>query len=259
VEKTGLLIAKAVVQQKSNCIPLRVANFSTEPVVVHKNTIVATIESARVDEKKHIRRVGAAPGSPEGVIPDHLKEVYDKGCDQLGDFQKEKLKDFLIDFQDVFSKSLADIGYTDLVKHKINTGDSKPIKQRPNRIPLAKREAAENEIKDMSERGIIEPSISPWCSPIVMVTKKDGSIRFCCDFRKLNDVTIKDCQPLPRIDDTLDALGGSRWFSTLDMKAGYWQCGFEPQDREKTAFSIPGSGLWQFRVLCFGLWSTRHI
>jgi hypothetical protein len=70
-----------------------------------------------------------------------LTEVYDKGCDQLGDFQKEKLKDFLIDFQDVFSNSLADIGYTDLVKHKINTGDSKPIKHRPYRIPLAKRES----------------------------------------------------------------------------------------------------------------------
>jgi hypothetical protein len=105
----------------------------------------------------------------------------------------------------------------------------------------------------MSERGIIEPLISPWCSPIVMMTKKDGSIRFCCDYRKLNDVTVKDCQSLPRINDTLDALGGSRWFSSLDMKAGCWQCDLEPQDREKTAFSIPGRGLWQFRVLCFGL------
>ena len=107
-------------QQNSNCIPLRVANFSTKPVVVHRHTIAATIESDRVDEKKHVRMVGATSGSPEGVIPDHLTEVYDKGCEQLGDFQKEKLKDFLIDFQDVFSKSSADIGYTDLVKHKIN-------------------------------------------------------------------------------------------------------------------------------------------
>ena len=113
VEKTGLLRAKAVVQQESNCIPLRLANFSTEPVVVHRHTIAATIESDRIDEKKHVRMVGATSGSPEGVIPDHLTEVYDKGCKQLGDFQKEKLKD-------VFSKSSADIGYTDLVKHKIN-------------------------------------------------------------------------------------------------------------------------------------------
>jgi hypothetical protein len=88
--------------------------------VVHRHTIAATIESDRVDEKKHVRMVGATSGSPEGVIPDHLTEVYDKGCKQLGDFQKEKLKDFLIDFQDVFSKSSADIGNTDLVKHTIN-------------------------------------------------------------------------------------------------------------------------------------------
>ena len=120
VEQTGIFIARAVVQQNSICIPLRVANFSTEPVVVHRHTIAATIESDRVDEKKHVRMVGATSGSPEGVIPDHLTEVYDKGCKQLGDFQKEKLKDFLIDFQDVFSKSSADIGNTDLVKHTIN-------------------------------------------------------------------------------------------------------------------------------------------
>jgi len=106
----------------------------------------------------------------------------------------------------------------------------------------------------MAARGIIEPSSSAWCSPVVMVTKKtDQSIRFCCDFRKINSVSQSDCQPLPRIDDTLDALSGNKWFSTLDMRSGYWQCGLEESDREKTAFAIPGSGLWQFRVLCFGL------
>ena len=90
---------------------------------------------------------------------------------------------------------------------------------------------AEKKLKDMSERDIMEPSISLWCSLVVMVTNKYDSIRFCYDFKKLDDVTIKDCHPLPGIDVTLDGLGGIRWFSTLDMKTGYWQCGQEPQDR----------------------------
>ncbi|CAC5382355.1 unnamed protein product [Mytilus coruscus] len=106
----------------------------------------------------------------------------------------------------------------------------------------------------MAPKGIIEPSSSAWCSPVVMVTKKkDQSIRFYIDFRKINDITEKDCQPIPLIEDTLDALSGSKWFSTLDMRNCYWQCGLEEKDREKTAFTIPGSGLWQFKVLCFGL------
>ena len=104
-----------------------------------------------------------------------------------------------------------------------------------------------------AERGVIEPSFSPWCSNVVMVTKKDGSVSFCLDFRKLNACTFKDSQPLPRIDDTLDALSGATWLSTLDCKSGYWQVGLAEKDRPKTAFSIAGGGLWQFTVMPFGL------
>ncbi|GFW36446.1 retrovirus-related Pol polyprotein from transposon 297 [Trichonephila clavipes] len=93
---------------------------------------------------------------------------------------------------------------------------------------------------------------SPWASPIVLVRKKDGSTRFCVDYRKLNDVTKKDSYPLPRIDDTLINLSGHKWFSTLDLKSGYWQVEIHPEDREKTAFTS-GQGLWQFKVMPFGL------
>ncbi|PIK40687.1 hypothetical protein BSL78_22442 [Apostichopus japonicus] len=104
----------------------------------------------------------------------------------------------------------------------------------------------------MLEGGIIQPSSSPWSSPIVLVTKKNGSTRFCVDYRRLNDITIKDSYPLPRIDDSLDALSGAKWFSTLDMKSGYWQVEMDPHDKSKTAF-ITTSGLYEVNVLPFGL------
>ena len=109
-----------------------------------------------------------------------------------------------------------------MVEHTIKTvPDCKPVKLRPYRIPLAKREFAENKIEAMAEKGLIEPSYSAWSAPAVLAPKRDGSLRFCIDYRRLNELTIPDSHPLPRIDDTLDALGGSSWFSTLDLKSGF--------------------------------------
>ena len=104
----------------------------------------------------------------------------------------------------------------------------------------------------MLEQGVIQPSSSPWASPIVLVKKKDGPFRFCVDYRKLSSVTKKDTHPLPRVDDLLDALAGSKYFSTLDLRAGYWQLSVAPEDREKTAFVTP-DGLWEFIRLPFGV------
>ncbi len=103
----------------------------------------------------------------------------------------------------------------------------------------------------MITHGVIEPAHGPWASPIILVKKKDGTKRFCVDFRRLNEVTRKDAQPLPRIDDTLDALSAARYFSTLDLSSGYWQVEVSPIDREKTAFTTP-FGLYQFKVMPFG-------
>jgi hypothetical protein len=110
-------------------------------------------------------------------------------------------------------------------------------------------------LDDMQCRGIIEESDSPWSSPVVLVRKKNGELRFCVDYRKLNNVTKKYCFPLPCIDDTLDTLARAKWFSILDLKSGYWQVDVHPDDREKTEFST-GQGLWEFTVLPFGLFNA---
>ncbi|KRY45014.1 Retrovirus-related Pol polyprotein from transposon 17.6, partial [Trichinella britovi] len=141
---------------------------------------------------------------------------------------------------------------TSLVTHRIETGEARPIKQPPRRLPVAQRSVMERLVGQMLESGVIEPASGPWSSPVVVVRKKDGSPRFCVDYRRLNAVTRVDAQPLPRIDDTLDALAGSQWFSTLDLASGYWQVEVAEPDREKTAFSTP-MGLFQFRVMPFGL------
>ena len=113
---------------------------------------------------------------------------------------------------------------------------------------------AQDEIRGMLDKGVIETSDSPWSSPIVLVKKKDGSIRFCIDYRKLNDKTIKDSYPIPRIDSTLDALSRSKWFSTIDLKSGYWQVPVAPKDKAKTAFSIPGGGGGTLAVFKHAVW-----
>ena len=104
----------------------------------------------------------------------------------------------------------------------------------------------------MLKKDVIQPSSSPWASPIVLVKKKDGSTRFCVDYRKVNGVTRKDAYPLPRVDDTLDTLAGAKWFTTLDLVSGYWQVEVHKDDQEKTAFCT-SDGLFEFKVMPFGL------
>ena len=119
-------------------------------------------------------------------------------------------------------------------------------------MPFALRTEVDQMVSDMLQQGVIEPSSSLWASPVVLVRKKDGGMRFCVDYHKLNHATKLDEFPLPRIDDTLDLLAGARYFTTLDLAAGYWQVAMDPSSQEKTAFATY-SGLYEFRKMPFGL------
>lgn len=144
------------------------------------------------------------------------------------------------------------MGLTDLVTHEIETGGNRPIRQGLRPQPLAMIPAIDQHLEEMLGQGLIEPSKSEWASNVVMVKKKDGTLRFCVDYRKLNSVTVKDVYPLPRIDACLDTLAGSQWFSTFDLRAGYHQVKLHPRDAHKTTF-LTRRGSFQFRVLPFGL------
>jgi hypothetical protein len=169
----------------------------------------------------------------ENGLCKQLKEVRAGARPNLSRREAQALEEFIADYQDVLETKSGDHGRTEKVYHRIDTGDARPIRQPPRRLPLAKQAEVNDVLEDMKSKGVIEESDSPWSSPVVLVRKKDGSLRFCVDYRRLNDVTKKDCFLLLRIDDILDMLAGAKWFSTLDLKSGYWQVALHPQDKEK--------------------------
>lgn len=181
-------------------------------------------------------------------LPDHLRVSVENVSDQVSKETKGELAHILQKYQNTFVGPGDKLGRTGLVKHTIDTGDHKPIELPLRRPPIAQKPIICDEVHKILAAGIIESSDSPWAAPVVLVKKKTGEIRFCVDFRKLNEITRKDAFPLPRVDESLDQLCGSRRFSTLDLAQGFFQVEMDEKDKEKTAFSTP-LGLYQFNVL----------
>ena len=179
------------------------------------------------------------------------KEIMPK-VGPLNANQGRQFKQLLSEFADLFAKDMTQLGRTDLVKHKIFTENVPPIRSRPYLPPLTSQTFINEEVQRMLENKLIKESTSPWTSPVVLVRKKNGKLRFCVDYRKLNNITKKDSYPLPRIDEMLDSLASTKYFSTLDLMSGYWQVAMDPEDQEKTAF-ITRHGTYEFNVMPFGL------
>ena len=152
----------------------------------------------------------------------------------------------------VFSKDDMDMGRTNLVKHHIKLTDPVPFKEAYRRIPPQMYDEVKAHIQEMLDLGAIRPSNSPWASAIVLVRKKDGRLRFCIDLRKLNNRTVKDAYSLPRIESILDSLGGAQIFSTLDLKAGYWQVEMAEECKAYTAFTCGPLGFYECDTMPFG-------
>ena len=151
---------------------------------------------------------------------EHLDVKIDE--DNLTTDQLTQVKSVLNKWSDIFSKGPTDLGKTDLVTHTIKLTDDTPFKDSYRRIPPGLFEEVRAHLKEMLDAGAIRESESPYSSNVVLVRKKDGSLRFCIDFRKLNSRTIRDSYNLPRIDDTIDTLIGAKYFTKLDLRSGYW-------------------------------------
>ena len=171
-------------------------------------------------------------------LPPHLDEM-----------QKRSLHGLLKEFEDTLKSKP---GRTRMIEHSIHTGSAQAIRLPPYRLPYAYRDVITKELKEMLEDGVISRSTSEWAAPVVLITKKNGEIRFCVDYRRLNSISRTDSYPMPRVDELIDRLGSANYISTLDLSRGYWQVPMSAQSRAKTAF-VTSYGLFEFNVMPFGL------
>lgn len=271
-------MAACVVDIKDNVtVKARVLNPSSEEVSIKQDTVIGKASSflkvisslkdmENTDEIENfsaVRRLGFS--SPEiskhdmiknvkednlRVVPSHLTELLHNCSEDLSTDGKGKVANLLNKFQEVFSKHEFDIGLTYLVEHSINTGDEKPVRLPPRRVPIAFAEK-KNMISQLEEQNIIRKYNSPWSAAIVIVVRKDQKICMCIDYRKINSYICPLAYPIARNQDCLDVVAGSVYFSTCDLTAGYYQIPVKESDIPKTAFATK-FGLYEFTRLPFG-------
>ena len=265
-EGMGPLIgARVLIDYSSATVPVLVANLSSQPVIIARNKILADDTPARP-----VLSASVGPNRSDPVISNRvvsstsansaiqkpeltpIEQAMATADASLSPEQRSKLMELLSKHASVFSAGPEDMGRTNLIYHKIELEQSEPVRQGLRRIPHEQIKVLKNEVDKLQKMGAIEQSHSPFASPTILVKKKDGTMRLCIDYRRLNSVTKKDAHPLPRIEDIFDTLSGSKYFSTLDLAMGYHQVEVRPEDREKTAFSTP-FGLFQYNVMPFGL------
>ncbi|KAE9224601.1 hypothetical protein PF005_g5850 [Phytophthora fragariae] len=211
-----------------------------------------TTETVKTMSEERLDRPAEIVEAPKPEIPPDKGMEADISGSALSDEQNSLFQDELNGVSDMFVKSSKKPGRTELLKFEIDTGDSKPIKQQPYRVSGAEGEVMAAEVDQYLEMGFIRPSHSPWASPVLMIRKPDGGIRFCIDYRKLNAVTVKDCYPMPLIDDTFDVLGGAKLLSTMDIVSGYCNVSMHENSVAKTAFTCK-YGLYKWLVMPFGI------
>ncbi len=180
-----------------------------------------------------------------------LEDIDIDGC-EVSESWKEELASLILSYHDVFSRDRLDCGEAKDFVHRIHLCDERPFRLPYRRIPPAHYQKLREVLSEMEEKGIISKSVSEYASPLVMVWKKDGSLRLCTDFRWLNAKTIKDAHPLPHQADCLAALGGNLFFSSMDLTSGFYNVPLHVSDRHYTAFTTP-MGLYEYNRLPQGL------
>ena len=258
----GIFVAKSVIDTYNQVIPLRLLNLNDFPTKLYKNETAALCDQVAIHSDseqggceneihEQIRTV-TAESIVTITLPEHLQQMYEASIKNLTQDEAKLIKALLLKHASVFSKSRSDLGFCDIIPHRINTGLAPPIRIPPRRAPMTMKNAVDEEVQRLIDNNLVVKSKSPWAFPLVPIKKKDGSIRICVDYRKLNEVTLHDSYPLPKIQECLDALQGAKWFSTIDATSGFFQVQNHPDDMDKTAF-VCDKGLFAFRVLPMGL------
>ena len=271
VNLTGTICGKSFLQRKGiSCIeayveiqaghkfvPVRFRNDSSEAQVLYPGTKVAYLEipdsSELLEDVSTNQKSKHSNNFVNNVKAQYLfdNESFDNTL--LSENEKEQLKSLLKEYDDIFQKPNEPLGVTNILKHKIKLVDNaKPFRSCPYRMNPHHRSEVSKQLQEMLDQGICRESESPFASPVILVRKADGTLRFVVDMRKLNDITVKDCYPLMRIDDALDNLGGAKYFATLDLQSGYWQVELDEESKPLTAF-VTDQGLFEFNRMCFGL------
>lgn len=257
----GLLVVNTVTKPTAGQMFTRVVNFKDEDVWLSPRTRIGVFHVAdRVQNPTHKVEISRISVNEAEVTlnSDKARQTKAASCPiDLTDVnctpkEKEELRQLLLKHADVFVQEGDELGYTETYKHRIPTTDDVPVSQPFRRIPPTQYQEVKEHIQKLLEDDIIQESHSPYASPVVIVRKKDGSMRLCVDYRKLNVKTVRDAFPLPRIEESLDAVGNAKWFSTLDLASGFNQVAMDPADRHKTAFITP-FGLYEYNRMPFGL------
>ena len=262
VQEFGLLVGRSLVRADAEDWKIPILIYNSDPCTMQPDAcacnpviLPAHTRIARVEEIQAIQHIGSRETeiqTEEGALPPHLIDVLDAATELTAN-QRARAAHLLAKHVKTFPAPGTPItGHTEAVMHDIDTGSTRPIRCNPRKLSPKKIKIQQELVDKMLEEGQIEHSVSAWSAPTVLVTKKDGTMRFCVDYRRLNNNTKKDAFPLPRIDDSLNSLSGQSWFSTLDLASGYWQVRLSEDAKPKTAFATH-SGLFQFAVMPFGL------
>ena len=229
---------------RESCFNIHVANVTARPISIHPKSVLAELQPVTIETILN-----------QMVVDSNDRDLIDKVTinDNLPADVRDVCVELLHKWKDVFSRSDDDIGHTTAVRHRIDLYDDIPFKQRPRRIPPSMLEEVKSHLRQLLSAGVIRKSKSPWSSNVVLVRKKDGSLRTCIDFRQLNSKTIKDSYALPRIDEILECMSGSSYFSVLDMKSGFHQIELDENHKERTAFTVGPLGFYEWNRLAMGL------
>ncbi|XP_063970498.1 uncharacterized protein LOC135157721 [Lytechinus pictus] len=217
-------------------------------------SVIEDEDDSEVGGNNNGKGTGKIISSPSPLLPLpslHRTQTYSdvQVSKELSDVQHRQVSSLLREFDDILTDvpSLSTAGH-----HDIQLIHDVPVKSRPYPLPHAKRQTVKDEIREMLALGVIEPSCSPYASPIVLISKKDGSVRFCCDFRKINAITVPDAEPIPDQEEIFAKLANDNFFTKVDLTKGYWQVPLTEQAKPITAFVTP-DGLYQFTSMPFGL------